>query len=121
MIVKPLPKANRYELVEPLTFWVNKKREQVPAGFVFDGASIPRLFWRVLTSPYQPRILRAACIHDYLYRTNLVSRKVADLKFRQVLINDGTDKESAETMYVGLRLGGKSAYRSGPKKPLIGV
>ena len=125
MIVKPLPKQNLYELVEPLVFWIvyddDYSRCEVPAGFVFDGASVPRFFWRVVSTPFQPKVMRAACIHDYLYRNHIVEKDVADEKFKSVLIADGVDKERAETMFTGVRLGGKSAYRNGPKKPLIGV
>ena len=121
MIVKPLPKKNLYELVEPLVFWVNKKREEVPAGFVFDGASVPRFFWRVVSTPFQPKVMRAACIHDYLYRKHIVKKDIADEKFKNVLLCDGVDKELAETMFTGVTIAGGSAYKNGPKKPLIGV
>lgn len=37
----------------------------VPSGFVTDGASIPRIFWNIL-SPFGP-YFKAAVVHDYLY------------------------------------------------------
>jgi hypothetical protein len=42
------------------------ERVEVPAGFVFDGASVPRLLWRVIGSPFTGDYRRAACVHDYL-------------------------------------------------------
>lgn len=121
MICKPLPKDDCYELVEPLVFWVDYNRYVVPAGFVSDGASIPKIFWPVITSPFNPKIIRGAIIHDYLYRVHVVSRRVADEKLRSVIISDGFPKETSETVFSAVRVGGKSAYKNGPSKPIIGV
>jgi len=38
----------------------------IPAGFIFDGASIPRLFWSIL-SPTGYLFL-AGLIHDFIYK-----------------------------------------------------
>ncbi len=38
----------------------------VPKGYCYDGASIPRLFWRVIGSNTDNRFLIAALIHDVL-------------------------------------------------------
>jgi hypothetical protein len=37
-----------------------------PKGFRYDGASIPRLFWRIIGSPFTGDYRRAAVIHDWL-------------------------------------------------------
>jgi len=38
----------------------------IPAGFIFDGASIPRLFWNILSpSGY---LFLAGLIHDFVYK-----------------------------------------------------
>ena len=109
MIVKPIPSEDCFELVEPLVFWVDKMRQVVPAGFRFRG-SVPRLFWSMVVTPYDPKCLRGFCIHDYLYETHLCSRKSADLKLKQVILNDGLDKESAETVYSAVHWFGKKAW-----------
>ena len=121
MIVKPLPKINCYELCEPLVFWVAYRRCVVPTGFVSDGASIPQLFWTVTTSPFHPKIIRGAIIHDYLYRVHIVSRELADLKLKTVIISDGLSKELADTIHAAVRVAGRRAYKYGPQKPLIGI
>ena len=54
----------------------------VPAGFITDFASIPRLFWTVVGHP-AGKYAQAAVLHDYLYRTNSVSRAKADSLFRR--------------------------------------
>lgn len=38
----------------------------IPKGYCYDGASIPRAFWRVVGSPMDNRFLIAALIHDVL-------------------------------------------------------
>ena len=38
----------------------------IPKGYCYDGASIPRFFWRVIGSNYDNRYLVAALIHDVL-------------------------------------------------------
>ena len=39
---------------------------KIPKGYCFDGASIPRLFWRVIGSNTDNRYLIPALIHDVL-------------------------------------------------------
>lgn len=39
----------------------------IPAGFEFNGASIPNLFWDLIDHPYHSSYITAACIHDYRY------------------------------------------------------
>lgn len=39
----------------------------IPKGFVSDGASVPRFFWRLLSPPIYPVTLAPSIVHDYLY------------------------------------------------------
>lgn len=120
IVVCPVPKYNLYRVYKPHFYVVAGLQAMIDSGFLFDGASIPRLFWSMLTTPFNPEVLRAAGIHDHLYRTHLVSKKVADRKFRSVLLEDGVDEESAMSMYTAVRWGGHSAYKFGPEKALVG-
>ena len=50
---------------------VNKKNNkeysfQIPKGYCYDGASIPRLFWRIVGPSTDNRFLIPALIHDVL-------------------------------------------------------
>lgn len=38
----------------------------IPKDYCYDGASIPRLFWRIVGAPTDNKFLIAALIHDYL-------------------------------------------------------
>ena len=58
--------------------WVEIKK-----GFTTNGASIPRVFWWIL-SPFDPRYMDEATVHDYLCDKKQYKR--ADAWFEQILI-----------------------------------
>lgn len=120
-----------YGLKEDFAFHVDGVKFVIPAGFIFDGASTPRFFAFFLRLPREV-MLTAALIHDYLYRACerengtdekcLMGVKVdvedqqkwADEVFRIALVHytDGVSKFRAKLAYWGLRIGGKSSFRS---------
>jgi hypothetical protein len=57
----------------------------VPAGFVTDLASVPRIFWNII-SPHGDHI-RAAIIHDYMY-ANQWPKDISDSCFLIVMQRD---------------------------------
>jgi hypothetical protein len=72
----------------------------VPAAFVTDFASVPRLpFAYVLTGDTGHA---SATLHDYLVRERVVSRTKADKIFREALIAEGEPKWRAWAMYVAV-------------------
>jgi len=83
----------------------------VPAGFISDFASIPRLFWRVL--PPWGEYNRAAVVHDYLYRTHLRTRAGADDLFLALMVELGVSRWKRRVMYRAVRMFGARAYRNG--------
>lgn len=62
-------------LTEALRFEHRGQTYEVPAGYVSDFASVPKLFW-VLFPPSDPHYSRAAVIHDWGYDTGGVYRRV---------------------------------------------
>ena len=80
-------------------------------NFKFDGASIPRLFWRVVGHPLQGKALPAAVIHDGLYRAQLTTRKEADKIFHTLLKLNEINKFKAWLMYRSVRTGGKKSWK----------
>lgn len=80
--------ATLYELTEPLTVVMEvgsgQLRITVPAGFVTDLATVPRVLWPLM-APYGKHQL-AAIVHDYLYQcVGDVSRFLADAIFRDLM------------------------------------
>ncbi|MBQ9739310.1 MAG: DUF1353 domain-containing protein [Kiritimatiellae bacterium] len=85
-------------------------------GFTFDGASIPRSLWRVCGAPMEiPRIV-AAMIHDWLYRSQLVERELADEIYNCVckLVGMGSWRTGPE--WAALRAFGGSAWKENRKE-----
>lgn len=88
---------------------------QVPAGFLTDFASCPRLLW-VCFSPTDPRYSAAAFIHDRCYERNAVDRATADALLYEAAIVGGTSIVGAWCLWAGVRLGGARAYATGPQR-----
>jgi len=100
------PKDNRYKLTHDIVYVYKNKEMIVPKGMLTDGASIPRIFWTLVGSPYQPRHLKAAIIHDYLYLKHegkRKARKEADDLFYCILREDGVNKVRSWLMWAALR------------------
>lgn len=80
----------------------------VPRGFRTDFASFPRVLWW-LFDPQGPWA-RAALYHDWLYRTQALSREQADMIFRWIMLADGVPACYRAIFFTVLRLWGKVAW-----------
>jgi len=85
---------------------------EVPSGFLFDGASIPRLAWTIIgVTPFDSRIIHAAVIHDWLYSTRSLSRKFSDDVFKRIMKSEGRlNRLSISIIYRAVRIGGCKSY-----------
>lgn len=83
-----------------------------------DGASIPRLFWRLLGHPFHGPFRRAAILHDAYYRLQYagISRRAIDLMLYDALLHDGCPKWKAAIIYASVRAGGWRAWGQNAKK-----
>ena len=95
----------------------------VPAGTRTDGASIPRMLWRVCGHPLETPRVYAATLHDWLYGggspgTARPTRKEADECYYALLRHFGIAAWRAKIEYWALRLFGAGHYgaRSAPDK-----
>lgn len=106
---------------EPITYEIGEVGSgmtvHVPAGFVTDLASIPRIFW-VWTPPFGRHAL-AAVVHDFLYTTHSIntptgrkhcSRALADDVFMEAMTVLEVRSSRASTLYAGVRVGGALSY-----------
>lgn len=82
----------------------------VPAGFIFDGASIYRPLWSILHP--MGRYRNAALIHDYLYRTGIVSRARADEIFLEAMEELEVPWRRRRLMYRAVRLFGRESHNA---------
>lgn len=85
----------------------------IPAGFITDFASIPRIFWNIL--PPTGKYGKAAVVHDLLYREprllvkgqwRPIVRKTADCILLEAMTVLGVDWFQKDIIYYGVRLGG---------------
>lgn len=94
----------------------------VPAGMETDGASIPRILWRVVDPPFYSLIVPGAIIHDAAYGGLLraidrdadlvdVDRAAADELLRILARWNGCSALKAWTVYRTVRLCGATAWR----------
>lgn len=84
----------------------------VHRGFRCDGASIPRLLWRVMGHPLQMPLLPYALAHDIAYAAELWPRNVCDNRMLRDILNDGhIPRLKAYMIYAAIRLGGGWVWR----------
>lgn len=114
MFISPLRiealKDGKYQLLSPLRFKDGKITITVHAGFIYDGASIPRSLWSVIGCPMD--YAYESCIHDALYASKLFNRKECDKYFYKALKARGVSLSIAKQMYLGVRFGGDAHFGS---------
>lgn len=102
-----------YLTCEPLIVSVNGDVFIVPARTETDLASIPRIFWSIM-SPAYSQFMGPAIIHDYLYHHNCIySRYDADLVLYTGLRNNHVSAIRASFMYYMVRAVGWLYYEKG--------
>ena len=85
-------------------------RVTVYAGFVTDGASVPRMAWFLAGHPMEsPRIV-AALAHDWLYASHVTDRKTADEIYAAILRAVGRASWRVAVEYAALHKFGASAW-----------
>ena len=103
-------------LLARLTYWSALARIliQVPAGFINDLASVPRIpfVWLIAGGIGHA----AAVVHDWLYSTHQTSRKAADAIFHEALLVLGVAPWRAWAMWATVRAFGGSSWDS-PGQP----
>lgn len=79
-------------------FWIEK-------GYRWNGADIPRIFWRLIGSMTEPEFQIPSLLHDYVtsYKEAINNdRKLSSLIFRALLLSAGTKKFKANIMFMAV-------------------
>ena len=95
-------------LLEPIYFEYNGVTEKIPAGYAFDGLSIPQIFQNVVNMNSTNNTL-ASLYHDYFFSLVCdipITRKQADMR----LLND-IEGLGRYLIYIGVRLGGWYSWK----------
>jgi hypothetical protein len=95
----------------PMIYETPEGQFVVPAGYLTDHASVPRVFTNIVP-PVQSEVAEASVLHDWLYNKDSedVPREFADLCLRELTIAKGGSTSLAYTAYTAVRLGGGSLY-----------
>ncbi|EBH1518487.1 DUF1353 domain-containing protein [Salmonella enterica] len=100
-----------WRVYEPFEFYLSDDSSDVisvPAGFVTDLATVPRIFWILL--PPDGKYAKAAIIHDYLYDNALRTKYEADRIFLDGMKVLGVPRWKRTIMYLAVRLFGRGNY-----------
>lgn len=127
LIVSPLPDGKTWVLRKRFSYDVGEEGSgetiAVPAGFMTDFASVPRLFW--VFYPKWGKYGNAAVIHDYLYwvQDEKYPKKRADEIFLEGMLVLGVRKFTAKILYWAVKYfaifawySNKKAKQKGEKK-----
>lgn len=123
LVLSPVNGSGKWEIKKPFRYWIHKLHEgpvvTVPAGFVTDFASIPRMFWNIL--PPWGKYGKAAIVHDYLYQTGLYPKKRCDLIFLEAMELLGVNWFVRNTMYQAVNWFGFVAWNGHREKDLNAI
>lgn len=99
-----------WRLLSPLIFWsdVADRLIYVPSGFQTDFASVPRLI--VAFALVGDTAQKAAAVHDYLYSTHLLTRRMSDAVLLEACKVTGIPWFRRWPMWAGVRLFGFSHW-----------
>ena len=107
--IKPDALLNRFILLKPVIYQINDDIFTIKKNFIYDGASIPKIFWSIIGGAFHPDFQKAALLHDYMYRESLGKDK-ADFYFYEILRHCGVSKIKAKLMYLAVHWFGLKAY-----------
>jgi hypothetical protein len=102
-MLKWFASSRKWEVYEDFTFDFEGHQLVIPKGFVFDGASVPRLFWSVLAPT--GLLMVPGLLHDFAYMYDFLLEK-KDGKL--VKYNEGGGKRFWDLMFraVGQQVNG---------------
>lgn len=119
LVVTPVPRntpsnhlhksTDKVMLVEPFVIKVTHKDIQhtitTPAGYLSDGASVPRVFHRIY-HPFTTESRHAATTHDHIYSHlyTKYSKEFADALLKEMIKKDGGSKFMQWCFYRAVRL-----------------
>lgn len=105
----------RTELPEILTTGDGRGLIHVPAGFICDFMSVPRLLGLVYAR-HGGRNQPAGALHDYTYQQQLYPRDICDRLLWEAMVSLGASRYRAWVAYLGVRMFGGEHYDSGPTR-----
>ena len=118
--VKQIGATANYEVVKDYTYQSGNTKITVPKGFVYDRASIPKMFWLIIDKDSLSNV--APLFHDYLYRNGgkleqrfvtpykTFSREDTDNLFLELMEKCGVDNFRRNAAYQAVRRFAKGSW-----------
>ena len=105
--------VTKIRTLQPIGFTGNDGQwHTIPAGYVSDGASVPRFFWRILSPNIDGRTLLPSIIHDFEYENGIGTRKAADFDYGARLYENHYGIIRSGLTWIGVRIGGTRHWRA---------
>ena len=111
-------RGNVFTVLYPYRVNCGGKSFLIPRGFESDGASVPRLFWRIVFPNSDSHATTAGICHDFIYRIQPAdwTRKEADRMFLALLVEFGVPVRSALMAYYAVRWFGWIAWNENRRR-----
>jgi hypothetical protein len=106
-LTDPAGDHRNMELVQPFAYVDPRgKRWEAPAGRIINGATIPRLLWITIGSPYVGNYRRASVVHDAACEDQVESSKAVHRMFYDAIRCDGVGSVEALVIYFAVKTWG---------------
>ena len=111
-----------WRVAEPFSYlsYRHSVRIDVPEGFVSDGPSAPK-WLPIVYGLFGTTAFGPATVHDFIYhnppndkQNDLLPRAVCDDIFDEAMIDDSVSDWQRRDMWIGVRIGGWTAYGKKP-------
>lgn len=119
-----LPDGRTRRLLNDVVVLIDGQPLVIPAGFLTDGASVPRGMWNII--PPFGRYNKASLLHDYLYKTGRmnmawITRKQADDIFLAAMGALDVSTWQQWAMWAGVRIGAFPAWNGYRRAEEVGL
>jgi len=103
---------SEYTLLGDFSFIDTKSGREVKVrkGYVTDGASIPRILWSLVGSPFTGKYTASAIVHDALYSSHLLTKESADKLLLGMLKVEKVAPIKSKLMYLGVKYFGHTHW-----------
>jgi hypothetical protein len=112
--LSPFGDGDYWYLTQKMTWVSGEQFIETPKGFVTDFASVPRPLWHLL--PKWGGYGVASVIHDYLYWSQHIQRRDADLWLLKTAEEMGVGRFHARVIWGAVRLFGGIAWNSNARR-----
>lgn len=108
---KLYPDEQGCDLVEDFSVEAsNGKTYTIPAGFWFNGGSIPAAFWQATFTPFDMRVIDFFLFHDWAYTSHCCDKRTADDTLQAGIRSKGLAFRGA-LVTTAVRLFGESSWK----------